>query len=285
MGYMDHVHRLNRHEMLGFQPFFVAETKVGWVRKAFAEQLAEYPEVFHIDTGTVSLARSLSTFDDRSAALAAVVPKLRAAGLISGRDRDEPYPVAEIPGGEALAVVDRGAATEFGLVQTGFHLNGLVQTSDGPRMWVAKRAANKTTYPGALDNMVAGGQPHGLTIAQNVVKECAEEAGIPEALARTARPVGAISYVQEVDEGLRRHMMYLYDLDLPGDFTPFPADGEVQDFRLMEIEEVAEIVATSEAFKYNCNLAIIDFLIRHGHIGPDDPDYAALVIGLHAKLP
>ena len=34
-------------------------------------------------------------------------------------------------------------------------------------------------------------------------------------------------------------------------------------------------------FKYNCNLVIIDFLIRHGLIDADtEPDYVALCLGL-----
>ena len=37
-------------------------------------------------------------------------------------------------------------------------------------------------------------QPHGLSCAENVVKECEEEASIPEPLAQRARPVGAVSY-------------------------------------------------------------------------------------------
>ncbi|MCH6589381.1 MAG: DUF4743 domain-containing protein, partial [Proteobacteria bacterium] len=30
-----------------------------------------------------------------------------------------------------------------------------------------------------------------------------------------------------------------------------------------------------------CALVVIDFLIRHGFIGPDDPEYVDLVGGLH----
>jgi hypothetical protein len=41
-----------------------------------------------------------------------------------------------------------------------------------------------------LDNMVAGGQPLGIGLMENVIKECGEEAGIPEAIARRAIPIG-----------------------------------------------------------------------------------------------
>jgi len=37
-------------------------------------------------------------------------------------------------------------------------------------------------------------QPAGLSCMDNVVKECQEEASIPAALAKTARPVGVVSY-------------------------------------------------------------------------------------------
>ena len=62
---------------------------------------------------------------------------------------------------------------------------------------IGTRSASKPTYPGQLDNTVAGGQPHDLTLDENVVKECAEEAGIPEALPALAVPVGCITYYRE----------------------------------------------------------------------------------------
>ena len=48
----------------------------------------------------------------------------------------------------------------------------------------------------------------------------------------------------------------------------------------MPWERVAEIVRDTDEFKFNCNLVIIDFLIRHGLITPDHPDYLALAAGL-----
>ena len=54
----------------------------------------------------------------------------------------------------------------------------------------------------------------------------------------------------------------------------------------LPIGEVMEIVETRpEAFKYNCNLAIIDFLVRHGFIAPEHPDYIAIANGLRQPQP
>ena len=57
-------------------------------------------------------------------------------------------------------------------------------------------------------------------------------------------------------------------------------DGEICEFHLWPVEEVARLVRDTFDFKFNCNLVIIDFLIRHGYIAPDHPDYLALVRGL-----
>ena len=152
-------------------------------------------------------------------------------------------------------------------------------------MWVAKRSATRGTFPGQLDNIVAGGQPSNLTVAKNVIKECNEEASIPKNLAQKARPTGFISYLMEAEGNLRRHVMYVYDLVIPLDFTPKPNDGEVDTFSLMQIEKVIKIVSGSpDRFKFNCNLVIIDFLIRHGLIQNEEPDYFKIVNGLRSPL-
>ena len=61
-------------------------------------------------------------------------------------------------------------------------------------------------------------------------------------------------------------------------------DGEVGSFTLMAVDEVAATVRRGQAFKYNCNLVIIDYLVRHGVLGPDHPDYIRIVSGLRAPL-
>ena len=50
----------------------------------------------------------------------------------------------------------------------------------------------------------------------------------------------------------------------------------------MPVAEVARLVRDTDEFKFNVNLVIIDFLIRHGVIPPEDPEYLDLVKGLRA---
>ena len=70
----------------------------------------------------------------------------------------------------------------------------------------------------------------------------------------------------------------------PKDFTPVCTDGEVESFQLMPVEKVMQIVRHSEEFKPNCNLVIIDFLIRHGLLDSEEADYTELVCNLHRQL-
>jgi hypothetical protein len=148
-------------------------------------------------------------------------------------------------------------------------------------MWVAERAQDKQTFPGQLDQIVAGGQPVGLGLAQNLVKECAEEASIPPEVAARAVPVGAVTYCCEIDDGLRPDVLFCYDLELPDGFEPRNADGEVAAFHLWPVDRVMHIVASTREFKFNCNLVAIDFFIRHGFVPPEHPDYLALLHALH----
>ena len=55
---------------------------------------------------------------------------------------------------------------------------------------------------------------------------------------------------------------------------------QVESFTLMQVAEVARLVSETTEFKTNCNLVIIDFLVRHGFISPDAPGYLDLVRSL-----
>jgi 8-oxo-dGTP pyrophosphatase MutT (NUDIX family) len=164
-------------------------------------------------------------------------------------------------------------------------MNGYVRDGEQIKLWVGQRAADRQIEPGKLDNLVAGGVPFGLDPMTNLVKECAEEAGIEEAMARQAVPVGAISYRMLHQGFLRQDTLFLYDLELPADFVPTNTDGEIASFRLMELEEVAAILTDSEAFKFNVAPVVIDFLVRHSFFKPDQPGYADLAMGLSAFQP
>lgn len=280
MSYLDRIAACNRYDPSRYLTFDVAGRAVGRVDRDFAAMLRAHPTVFRVGAETVALDPALADFESRSRAVEAVLRHLAEDGLIAGW-RDEAYPVAESFSRPALMRMERAAIPFFGVPAYGVHLNGIVRTDNGLGMWIAFRSPDKPTFPGMLDNMVAGGQPIGLGLVENLIKECWEEASVPAELAATARPVGAVSYCMAVEMGLKPDRLFNFDLDLPADFVPVPRDGEIARFELWPIEEVAARVRGTADFKPNCNLTVIDFLIRHGVIAPDDPDYLEIVAGLH----
>jgi thiamine pyrophosphokinase len=132
-----------------------------------------------------------------------------------------------------------------------------------------------------MDNIVAGGIPAGLGPAECLVKEAGEEASLPPDLAARAVPAGRLSYVMANEEGLRRDVLHLYDLELPEGVVPRPNDAEVERFELLPAAEVLRIVAAGGPVKFNVNLVILDFALRHGLLpGLDEAQRARLRAGL-----
>lgn len=282
MAFMDHIHTCNEHDITKFVSFVTATgVQVGWIRIDHLKCLEDYSSVFKVGKTKVSLVRELQAHEEITNEMAKVCEDLHAKGLIENW-RDEAYGVTERFGDTALFEIERAASSFFGVRAYGVHLNGYVRDEKGLKLWVGQRAQDRAICPGMLDNMVAGGQPADLTLGENLIKECGEEADISASLANQAISVGSISYVMESDKGLKPDTMFCYDLEVPADFIPVNTDGETERFFLWPVEEVAKIINEGGNFKFNCNLVIIDFLIRHGVLNPDEtPDYAELVKGLH----
>ncbi len=240
-------------------PFVIDGTRVGWVAAAAVEALSAFPAI-RVSADTVELTDP--------AALDHIASALAERGVL--RRRGELFDVCARPDLPAISRVDRGAIPFFGIRAAGVHLNGLVQRPDGLHMWVARRAMDKLLDPGKLDHIVAGGIPAGLSPLRTLIKEAGEEAAIPPELASQAVLAASFGYAAERREGLRRDWLYAYDLLLPEDFIPNPADGEVEAFELWPLARVFAAVRDTADFKFNVNLVLIDLFIRLGLIaGPE----------------
>ncbi len=233
-------------------PFRLGGETVGWVKPAFAAGLAAFGARVTADAAGL----------DDPALLPDLARALAEAGAF--RFRGEAFDVRATAAGPVLAQIDRGALPAFGIGAVGVHLNGLVRRADGWHLWVARRAADKLLDPGKLDHLAAGGVPAGLTPSQTLVKEAEEEAGLSPELTAGAVYHGVIAYAMERPEGLRRDALHCYDLVLPDGFTPVPVDGEVAAFELWPIGRALETVRTTDDFKFNVNLVLIDLFRRLG---------------------
>ncbi len=280
MRYLDHITALNRHDLSGFRPLFVGGREVGWVRHAVAERLAREADLFEVGPFGVALGGAATTPAARGEAVAAALASLVADGAIEP-PRGERYAVAERWGAPTLFEIDRAHVPVLGVRAYGVHLNGYVRRADGLHLWIGRRASDRIVAPGKLDNVVAGGQPAGLSVADNLRKECAEEAGFGPDLAGRARAAGFVSYCLETRVGLKPDTLFVYDLEIPETVVPTNQDGEIDAFMLWPAERVLETLRSGWDFKFNVALVLLDFAIRHGLITPDDePEYEALARGL-----
>jgi hypothetical protein len=286
MSYLDRIRACHHWRAEDYLPFLLADDPrpLGWATPAFATRLRDFPEAFEVTEGAVTLPARHGDFESRSAVLKEVLWKLHSEGEIPAW-RGEDYGICRRWGEAVLFKMERGAVPLFGLPAYGIHVNGYVKTPEGPQLWVGRRSRHKTLAPGKLDHLVAGGQPYGLSLMENVVKEAAEEASVPEDLARRARPVGALGYLCARPEGQRNDVLFIYDLELPAGFVPQPNDDEVEEFFLWPMAKVLERLKDSDDFKFNVALVNLDFALRHGALSPDEePGYQAIVEGLQGRL-
>ena len=259
-------------------------TRLGAVAAPLAAALADAGDAFVVDRGAVRLAPALrgAAPAARTAAVAAVTAELRARGVVEGW-RDELLAVVPAYGDEPAFLVERAAYPLLGCKGYGVHVNGFARSRGELRLWVGTRSATKQTFPGMLDHLCAGQQPHDLAPGENVVKEAGEEAGVPAALAAGAVPVGAVSYRGVNGEGkgerVTNDIIFCYDLELPPDFAPRPVDGEIDGFELMALDDVVANVLAGR-FKPNVAVVTVDFLVRHGVLTPEMRGYLGLVASL-----
>ncbi len=272
MSYLQRIEACNQYDLSIYKKFEIQNENLGWVNPAFCNQLSNYPDVFVITDTSITFHKELNTADKMTSAAAKVFSELHQQGIIDTWV-DEIYPVlmrfAETP----RMFVERAATSYLGIKSFGVHVNGLVEKEDGVYVWVGTRTMDKPFWPGKLDQMVAGGQPAGMGLLDNLVKEAAEEANIPEQLARQANYITSLSYCYEGNRGINPDTLFVYDLWLPESFIPKNTDGEVSSFQLISIEKLATIVEHTTEFKENCDLVNIDLLLRHGLIASRHPDY------------
>lgn len=285
MSFLDHIARCNNARLSDFEPWYVGDIRAGFLHRDFLPLVAVRSELFGHRDGGWHLSPALDTPPKRSEAMRTFLLELNGRGLFKNRWREEAYNVSRHFADPPLMTMERCAVPWFGVRAYGPHMTGFVRKADGLHIWVPRRSYTKPTFPGELDNTVAGGQPAGIGLLDNLVKECGEEASIPPELARQAKAVGYVSYWHQSGRQLKPDVMTCFDLELPADFTPRANDGEVHGFELWPVRRVYETVRDTTEFKYNCNLVLIDFFLRHGMIAADDPDFFALAEGLRAGQP
>ncbi|KAK2744220.1 hypothetical protein FQN55_006904 [Onygenales sp. PD_40] len=220
--------------------------------------------------------------------------------------REENYPICRMGTKEndMVAEIERSGSCLFGVPTYGVHMTGYVTKEGGSKddwkIWIPHRAEDKQTFPGMLDNVSAGGLGVKLIkgsegpqyISACMFKEASEEADISkDEAAKLAVPIGCLTYIYVRDEMaqpggevglLQPECEFNYDMEITK--APEVNDGEVGGFTLMTIEEVMTNLKANK-FKANSATVMIDFLMRHGFITPDnEPEYMEISARMHRRL-
>ncbi|AGO10371.1 AaceriABL084Cp [[Ashbya] aceris (nom. inval.)] len=258
--------------------------------------LTEFNHLFECSDADRYVKFKAVDFETRNEQLEALALQLRrnsSLDCVKGW-RDEKYAVyvEHLP----YVLIERSLSSVFGIITYGIHVNGYLRDASTGELliWVPRRSYSKATWPGMLDNLVAGGLGYPLGAYETLLKESMEEAALPEELiANEARAVGVVSYFHHNPGGtysteadfITGEVEYLYDIELPIDVIPKPNDDEVNDFNLMKLQQVVDSLIQGE-FKPNCGLIMLDFLVRHGYVNSgNEPHYLEIVTGMHRHLP
>jgi hypothetical protein len=283
MSFGTHIRRCNNYDPAHALPLLARGRRIGLLRRDNAAALHRFVDVFAVESDCVRLV-AYGGVDAVSAAVDRVVDALLIENKVP-KWRNETFDVAACWGEPPVFRLDRGAVPFFGVRAYGVHLNGYRRDANGHlSLWIGRRAPDKRIDPDKLDNVVAGGIGNGYGVQATLIKESQEEANLPASLAGCAIPAGAITYRMENDLGIRDDVLFVYDLEIPEHVEPRNTDGELVGFELMPVETVIERIRTTDDFKFNVNLVILDFALRHGILQPDDPEYLDVASGLHRPL-
>lgn len=266
---------------------------LGYLLPSVAEVFRGVPNWDLNDDDRILTLTHGTTAQERSQAIEQTLLALKTTGhfKVLEKWRDELYAVYG-KGKELLFNVERSASPLLGVVTYGVHLTAYVRKDGELRIWIPRRARTKQTYSGMLDNAVAGGIASGESPFESLVRECAEEASLPEDLVRQrVKACGTVTYFHIRSEKaggetrlLQPECQYVYDIELPEDVMPKPGDDEVEEFYLWSVEEVQEHMRKGE-FKPNCAMVMLDFFVRHGVVDAEnEKDYIEIVSRLHRRL-
>ena len=249
------VRRAQQLPPAGARPVTVAGRVAGWIGPAAQAAVAALPGV-HVEPEAVHFTAAPAARLTLDAVLRSVAQALHAAGCIRAW-RDELLDV--MAEGRPLARIERGAVRPLGLLTQAVHLNGW--SPDG-RLWVARRALDKSTDPGLWDTLAGGLVAAGEDLESALLRESLEEAGLPAVALAAHGPLRTVLRMhRRLDDGYQVENVLNCDCVLAEGTAPHNLDGEVMAFRCVALPELWDMILHG-AFTLEAELAILDSL-RH----------------------
>lgn len=240
---------------------YTAGQIIGHISPDFTAYLLEFlakNPVPHIEMSqdrlTIHHARPL----ELSKSLSKMADRMRQGGFIPGW-RNEDFAWIDQNGHEYFRL-ERSAFRAFGFRSMATHINGYTKAGN---LWLGRRSETKSTDPGRLDNLAAGGISADETPWVNARRELWEEAGVPAQISDQIEPVGRIHMRRTIPgRGFHDEQLYIYDLELADNFVPTNHDGEVSGFIEISLSEAAARILADE-FTSDAALVTADFILRN----------------------
>ncbi len=249
------VRRAQQLPPAGSRPVTIAGRVGGWIGAGALAAIASLPGV-RIEPEAAHLTAAPGAGLGLDAVLQGVARALRDAGCIRSW-RDELLDV--VAEGRQLGRIERGAVRPLGLLTQAVHLNAW--SPDG-RLWVARRALDKSTDPGLWDTLSGGLVAASEDPESALLRETHEEAGLPAVALASHGPLRMVLRMhRRLPDGYQVETVLLSDCVLDGAAVPVNLDGEVLEFRCVDLAQLWDMI-THGAFTLEAELSILDSL-RH----------------------
>lgn len=131
--------------------------------------------------------------------------------------------------------VERAGFRHLGMMSHAVHINGFLPNGD---LWCGRRATSKSTDPGMLDNLAAGGLSASETPLHTALRELQEEANLVNMPPQHLVWVGAVRTQRPEPQGWHDEQLLVYNLWVSEAQQPVNTDGEVQGFLRLSPSEV-----------------------------------------------
>jgi hypothetical protein len=269
-------------------PHDAKQTVIGWTKDDVAQKLSRLGDTWIYDANCLTLNPIYADYQSRTDAVdvnmleaseQGVLPEKPDYSAIGGDD----WYIVGAHRFHPLFEMRRFYSIFLGVRRYASRINAY----HGDQMWISTRGTGVHEYAGALDNLVTAGQVAGRTIYEHALVEAHEEAGLSEQDCAAMRSTGMIHIARHTSAGfVFDENIYVYDLDTQGSITPsIVNEWETAKIELWSFDKILETVKTTDQFRPEASLCLIDFFIRHGVITPDnDPDYDALCFGLRSAV-
>ena len=163
-----------------------------------------------------------------------------------------------------IFIIKRNFLPLFGFPSYGVHCNIWKKHKDKFVIYFAKRSEKLKSFPGYIDNTVAGGQPTNLSIIGNLKKEAYEEAGINSKYLAKIKRGNVVNYFHNNNNNFISAIIFNYHLYKVDELELKNIDGEVQSFFSLTLENIYKLLEKNQ-LKPNCIIPILDFILLNDY--------------------